>query len=102
MRGRGTVCFPHKKTSPGEGVTNLENLRPNASVRGIRPDRLITVVSIQWFGSAALELTYKTPDGKVANELLYRHDEARLELGRVLQAALGRRRGPAPRLACTS
>lgn len=27
-----------------------------------------------------MELTYKTPTGKVANELLYRHDEPRLEL----------------------
>ncbi|MEK7717828.1 MAG: SNF2-related protein, partial [Pseudomonadota bacterium] len=61
-------------------MTKLEELRPNASVRGIRPDCLITVVSIQWFGSEALELTYKTPTGKVANELLYRHDEERLEL----------------------
>jgi SNF2 family DNA or RNA helicase len=38
------------------------------------------VVSVQWFGSEALELTYKTPAGKVANELLYRHDEPRLEV----------------------
>jgi SNF2 family DNA or RNA helicase len=37
-------------------------------------------VSIQWFGSAALELTYKTAAGKVANELLYRHDEPRIEI----------------------
>ena len=35
---------------------------------------------MQWFGSAALELTYKTLAGAVANELLYRHDEARLEV----------------------
>ena len=35
---------------------------------------------MQWFGSEALELTYKTPDGKVANELLYRSDEAQLEV----------------------
>jgi superfamily II DNA or RNA helicase len=41
---------------------------------------LVTVVNVQWFGSAALELTYKTPAGKVANELLYRHDEARIEV----------------------
>jgi hypothetical protein len=33
-----------------------------------------------WFGSEALELTYKDPFGKVANELLYRHDEARIEV----------------------
>ena len=58
----------------------LEDLQPNAAVRGILADGLVVVVSVQWFGSQALELTYKTPDGKVANELLYRQDEARLEV----------------------
>ena len=47
---------------------------------GIHPDGVVTVVSVQWFGSEALELTYKTPEGAVANELLYRHDEERLEI----------------------
>ena len=61
-------------------MLHLEDLQPNASVKGILPDSLVTVVSVQWFGSEALELTYKTPAGKVANELLYRHDEQRLEL----------------------
>jgi SNF2 family DNA or RNA helicase len=61
-------------------MTKLEDLRPNAAIRGVLPDALVTVVSVQWFGSEALELTYKTPAGKVANELLYRHDEQRLEL----------------------
>src|SRR6185436_10363881 len=50
------------------------------SVRGILPESLVTVVNTQWFGSEALELTYKTPAGKLANELLYRHDEARIEV----------------------
>jgi superfamily II DNA or RNA helicase len=58
----------------------LEDLTAGATLRGILPDALVTVVSVQWFGSQALELTYKTPTGKVANELLYRHDEARLEV----------------------
>src|SRR5579871_1954964 len=61
-------------------MTKLEALQPSATVRGILPDCLVTVVSIQWFGTAALELTYKTPLGKVANELLYRYDESRIEL----------------------
>lgn len=63
----------------------LQDLKPNASVRGVIPDSLVTVVNVQWYGSEALELTYKTPLGHVANELLYRHDEPRLdivELGR--------------------
>lgn len=58
----------------------LEDLQPNAAVRGILPDALVTVVGVQWFGSEALELTYKTPAGKVANELVYRHDQPRLEI----------------------
>ncbi len=61
-------------------MLRLEDLLPNAAVRGILPDMLVSVVNIQWFGSEALELTYKTPAGKVANELIYRHDEPRLEV----------------------
>ena len=61
-------------------MAQLEQLQPNAALRGILPDALVAVVSVQWFGSEALELTYKTPTGKVANELLYRHDEPRLEV----------------------
>jgi len=61
-------------------VGKLEDIRPNASIQGILPDCLVTVVNVQWFGSEALELTYKDPSGKVANELLYRHDESRIEV----------------------
>lgn len=58
----------------------LEQFQTNAAVRGVIPDALVIVVSVQWYGSEALELTYKTSGGKVANELLYRDDEPRLEL----------------------
>jgi SNF2 family DNA or RNA helicase len=60
-------------------MIRLEDLQPNAAVRGLLPDSLVTVVSVRWFGSEAIELTYKIPSGKVANDLLYRHDEARLD-----------------------
>ncbi|MGE5552981.1 MAG: helicase-related protein [Betaproteobacteria bacterium] len=58
----------------------LEDLRPHATVRGLLPNALATVVSVQWYGSDALELTYKDPAGRVGNVLLYRHDEPRLEI----------------------
>ena len=59
----------------------LEDIRPQAALGGILPDAVVTVVGVQWYdGSDALELFYKTPSGKVANALLYRHDEARLEI----------------------
>jgi hypothetical protein len=57
-----------------------EDLQPNAAVRGVLPDQFVTVVGVQWFGSQALELTYKGASGRLANELLYRHDEPRLEV----------------------
>ncbi len=66
-------------------MARLEDLKHGASIKGILPDCLVTVINVQWFGSEALELTYKDPAGKLANELLYRHDESRLEV-----MALGR------------
>ena len=61
-------------------MSRLEELTPGVCLRGIVPDALITVVSVQWFGSTALELTYKTADGRVANQLLYRDHEPALDV----------------------
>ncbi len=58
----------------------LEDLQPNAVVRGVLPESTVTTTSVQWFGSEAVELTYKDPTGRVGNVLLYRHDEANLSL----------------------
>jgi SNF2 family DNA or RNA helicase len=58
----------------------LEDLQPNIAVKGIFPESLVTVVSVQWYGDNALELTYKDPSGRVSNEVLYRSDEARLDV----------------------
>src|SRR4030066_1212981 len=61
-------------------MIKLEELQPYATVRGILPDTLGTVINVQWFGSEALELTYKDSSSRLANQLLYRHDEQRLEI----------------------
>lgn len=58
----------------------LEDLKPNAVVRGILPERPVNVVGVQWFGSNAVELTYKDPEGKVGNTLLYRSNESELSI----------------------
>ena len=52
----------------------LEQLTPGATVRGILPDAAVTVVSAQWHGSDALTLVYRTPEGRVADEIIYRAD----------------------------
>ncbi len=61
-------------------MTKLENLKSNSSIRGVLPNGIVTVVNVQWFGSDAVELTYKDASGKVGNELLYRDREADLEI----------------------
>jgi superfamily II DNA or RNA helicase len=61
-------------------MTTLEDLKPHAAVRGVLPDTAVTVVSVEWFGSDVVELTYRGPDGRVGQELLYRDDEPRLEV----------------------
>jgi len=58
----------------------LEDLLPDATIRGILPDSLVTVASVEWHGSDALTLVYRGPSGRVADEILYRHDEQRLEI----------------------
>ena len=61
-------------------MSKLEELKTNASVAGILPDSLVTIINIQWFGSDAVEITYKSAKGQVASEILYRSDETRLNI----------------------
>ena len=58
----------------------LEDLQATAAVRGILSDALVTVVSARWFGADALELTCRGAGGELGSEILYRDDEARLEM----------------------
>src|SRR5262249_49389388 len=58
----------------------LEELKPGCSIRGVLPNAIVGVVSVQWFGSDAIELPYKDGAGKVGNELLYRDREADLQI----------------------
>lgn len=58
----------------------LEDLKPNAVIRGIAPEGVVTASNLQWHGSDAVELHYKDAAGHLLSEILYRHDEPRLEL----------------------
>ncbi len=58
----------------------LEELKPETVIRGILPDSIATVVNVEWHGSDALTLIYRGPDGRVADEIIYRSDEARIQI----------------------
>jgi len=61
-------------------MARLEELTPGAVVHGILPNNDVEVVAVRWFGSEALEVTYKDSNGRLGNVLLYRGDEPRLQL----------------------
>jgi len=61
-------------------MARLEELRKGTSVRGILADCLVAVVDVKWYGSAAIELTYKDSGGKPGVVLLYRDREPTLEV----------------------
>ncbi len=58
----------------------LEDLQRGASVKGIIPDSLVTVVDVKWYGSDVVELTFKDAQGHPHLELLYRDREPTLEI----------------------
>jgi superfamily II DNA or RNA helicase len=61
-------------------MARLEDIKLNATVQGILPDRQVAVVGVQWFGTNAIELTYKDGEGKVGNTLVYRSTESELSI----------------------
>jgi len=61
-------------------MVRLEDIQPAALLRGILPNAAVTVVSVQWHGADAITLVYRDPDGRVADQLLFRSDEPRLSL----------------------
>lgn len=61
-------------------MAKLENLTVGCIVSGLVSNEKVEVVAVKWFGSAVLEITYKNSQGLLANQLLYREDEARLEV----------------------
>ena len=61
-------------------MARLEDLTQGTIVKGILPNQHVTVVAATWLGTAGIELTYKTADGKLGSELIYRTSESSLEI----------------------
>ena len=61
-------------------MLKLEDITSGIAVRGISANAAATIVNVEWHGSDALTIIYRLPSGQVAEEVLYRQDEARLEV----------------------
>ena len=58
----------------------LEDMAPGQRITGVLPGEAVTVVAAQPHGASAVELTYKTSAGALAQRMVFRRDEARLDL----------------------
>lgn len=61
-------------------MARLEELTIGASVSGLVSNETVQIVAVKWYGTAVLEITYKNDRGMLANQLLYREDEERLDI----------------------
>ncbi len=59
----------------------LEDVTVGASVSGIAGNSsAVQIVSVKWNGSNAWTVTYRTTDGSVAEQVLFREDENTLSV----------------------
>jgi superfamily II DNA or RNA helicase len=61
-------------------MAQLEQLQRGIQVHGIIPQQMVTLIDVEWNGSNAVTVVYRRSDGKVGDTLLYRENEAELEI----------------------
>ena len=61
-------------------MLTLENIKVAARVRGLRSDRVVNIVQATPAGADALAVYYKDDEGDIGERMLFRSDEAGLEL----------------------
>ena len=58
----------------------LEDVKNGASVRGVASVQTVQIVSVDWIGDQAINVVFRDHNGTVAETVLYRDDEHRLEV----------------------
>ncbi len=61
-------------------MTRLEDIRVNCQIRGLIANATVTVKHAQMFGDQAAEVTYADSEGRTASQLVYRDQEANLDI----------------------
>lgn len=61
-------------------MVKLEDVKKGSLLRGIESDEIVRVVTVEPVGDHAITVYYKTNQGRLGEQMLFRSDEARLEL----------------------
>ncbi|MCK9286310.1 MAG: SNF2-related protein [Sphaerochaetaceae bacterium] len=62
-------------------MARLEDITVGVNVIGIAGNMPVSVVAVKWHGTNAMTVTFKNAAGNVAEQILYREDEERLDVG---------------------
>lgn len=60
----------------------LEALKSGQRISGIVPGEIVNLISVQWHGADAAELTYKTSSGDLGQQVVFRKNETALSIAR--------------------
>ena len=61
-------------------MLKLEDIKKDAHVRGIKNGEIVRIVQVEAMGNAAITVYYKDSQGVLSEQMLFRSDEARLDL----------------------
>ena len=61
-------------------MLKLENLQTGTRVRGLAPEGVATVKSVNWYGDQGMEVVFTDAQQRIQQRLIYRDDEPSLEL----------------------
>jgi len=64
-------------------VSKLEDLQPGLLLSGVIPGRSVSVIAVHPHGGDAIELTFKTAEGKLEQRVFGRDAEERLAIAEV-------------------
>ena len=74
-------------------MLRLEDIRKDAAVNGLEPGQIVRIISTDPVGENALTVYYKTADGQLKEQMLFRSNEPSLSL-----AKAGRVERPRPQI----
>ncbi len=58
----------------------LDELKPGVHVKGLLPERLVTLIEVKRYGASVAEVIYRDASGGTGSMLLYQDDATRLEI----------------------
>ena len=61
-------------------MARLDDIVAGANVSGITENSTVSVVAVKWHGTNAITVTFKNNAGNVAEQILYREDEERINI----------------------